>query len=275
MFFLNETDTKKLAKSLTRSLKKTHTELALGQVLDALAASRGHTDWNSLSAALSPQGINSMLSSMEQEHTYDSEEAEQRLKETGMKGFGPECILKVHTGFELRTAAYPDEVDYVRVCDPLGREIAYWSIDEFRDDPADVLGAMMGALARGSAVPESSVLHKVSLPDIQDLDFSEVTAVILDGQYFRVLGTDQDNLEKLKELFGEVNRGQQPGEEDDRLGLSVLTLYVEEDGLDTYELLTAGQLLSAKWNPDTQVFETADGSTVEFILAKTFGKTCF
>lgn len=272
MFFLNEAETKKLAKLLTRNLKKTHTELAMGQVLDALAATRGHKDWNSLSASLSRAGIDAMLAPMELDHAHDSQDAELRLEETGMNGFGPECILKVHTGFELRIAAYPLEVDYVRVCDPLGREIAYWSIDEVKEDPADVLGALVGALARGQGAPlqQASAVEPVA-PVLEDLDFDYLTAVRIDGGYFRVDGTDMDALETLRKCQALKAAGQELDEED--LEQTVLELSQDEDGLCSYEQLTVAQLLSLTWSADDECFVDAEGSRLEFILAHTFGKS--
>ena len=64
--------------------------------------------------------------------------------------YGPEAIvINKENGNQLRTQPYPAEVDYVRVCNSEGEEIAYWTMDEVIEDPADVLGAMMGALIGG------------------------------------------------------------------------------------------------------------------------------
>lgn len=63
--------------------------------------------------------------------------------------YGEEIILvNVANGFGLAVSA-EGEIDYVRVCDPDGGETAYWSVDEFAGDPADVIGAMFGAMVRG------------------------------------------------------------------------------------------------------------------------------
>lgn len=40
----------------------------------------------------------------------------------------------------------PDGTSYVRVCDPEGREVAYWNYEEWRDEPEFVMGAIVGAL---------------------------------------------------------------------------------------------------------------------------------
>ncbi len=71
-----------------------------------------------------------------------------------------ECVVRTASGFQLRSPAYPEPASYLRVCDPLGREIAYWNSDEIREDAEDVIGAVLGALrpgnpALGSTTPAS------------------------------------------------------------------------------------------------------------------------
>ena len=69
----------------------------------------------------------------------------------GPPGFWPdECAIELASGNFICTDAYPHEPSYVRVLDADLHEIVYWSIDEFKEDPADVLGALFGA-AKGKA----------------------------------------------------------------------------------------------------------------------------
>lgn len=70
--------------------------------------------------------------------------------------YGPEAVIEHTNGFTLRTSPYPAQVDYVRVCDPAGKEIAYWVMDELREDPADVMGAIFGALIQVPADEEAT-----------------------------------------------------------------------------------------------------------------------
>jgi hypothetical protein len=42
-------------------------------------------------------------------------------------------------------ATNPNGVTYIRVCDPDGDEIMYWSSDEWLDDPEVCIGAILGA----------------------------------------------------------------------------------------------------------------------------------
>lgn len=61
--------------------------------------------------------------------------------------FGTEVVLTVENGMQLRADGEDrDGTSYVRVCDRNGDEVAYWNEDEWRDDPAVVMGAIVGAL---------------------------------------------------------------------------------------------------------------------------------
>lgn len=65
----------------------------------------------------------------------------------------PNEIAITHTnGASLLFPAYPEQVSYVRVVDAQDREIAYWTINEVAEDPADVLGAIFGAVLGGTMV---------------------------------------------------------------------------------------------------------------------------
>lgn len=59
--------------------------------------------------------------------------------------YGDECVLPIlGSHCAIHTPAYPAECDYVRVVVG-GYEIAYWTAQEWRDDPACVMGAIIGA----------------------------------------------------------------------------------------------------------------------------------
>lgn len=77
------------------------------------------------------------LSEVEARHAVDSIASE----------YDEECVIKV-TGSnrELRSPAYPAPCDYVRVV-VSGLEVAYWVADELGEDPTEVMGALIGALA--------------------------------------------------------------------------------------------------------------------------------
>lgn len=61
-----------------------------------------------------------------------------------------ECaVATVDHGWTIRFDATPDEAERIRICSPSGHEIGYWVSTEFEEDPADCLGAAIGALAGG------------------------------------------------------------------------------------------------------------------------------
>ena len=62
------------------------------------------------------------------------------------KPHGPECVTEVCCGRTLRCPAAPAPCDYVRVCDHDGSELVYWDKQEWADDPAEVMGAIIGAM---------------------------------------------------------------------------------------------------------------------------------
>ena len=82
-----------------------------------------------------------------------TEEEVRHAKENPSSGYGPECVVHLENGRQLRTPAYPALCSYIRVMD-CGYELAFWDCDEFGSDPACVLGALMGA-AKGFALPSN------------------------------------------------------------------------------------------------------------------------
>lgn len=131
---------KKLARTLEKELADCGVTLAHGQALDTLARLAGRRDWKEVVRSRRPEVLDQQLLSVELEH----------IRHSADNDYGEEAALLVHTGFSLRYSAREEApCDYVRVCDPAGREIAYWVSDEWRDDPEGVMGAILGALARG------------------------------------------------------------------------------------------------------------------------------
>jgi len=58
-----------------------------------------------------------------------------------------ECVIALANGRALHVPASPLECSFVRVVEN-GQEIGYWNADEWRDEPEEVMGALMG-LAKG------------------------------------------------------------------------------------------------------------------------------
>lgn len=62
--------------------------------------------------------------------------------------YGEECVLDILGSHrQIRTPAHPVECTYVRIVVD-GFEIAYWGDDEWRDAPAEVMGAFIGAASK-------------------------------------------------------------------------------------------------------------------------------
>lgn len=132
---------KSAARVMQRSLAEQDIKVPLGQALDMVSRMAGAKDWNSLAARFDPEAILKALADFEREHMVDSGAA------NGTLDYGAEAMVVVHNGFQLR---YPldDFVTYVRVCDPLGREIMHWSSDEWEEDPECTMGGILKVLAR-------------------------------------------------------------------------------------------------------------------------------
>ena len=60
-----------------------------------------------------------------------------------------ECvIMNPSGGTSIHCPAFPEDCSYVRVCDALGNEIAYWVVDEWAESTEqamEVMGAILGA----------------------------------------------------------------------------------------------------------------------------------
>lgn len=81
----------------------------------------------------------------------------------GLAEYGSEAVILAHSGREMRFPAYPVECTYVRITQG-GYELAYWNIDEVKDDPSEVLGAILGAAQAGVSAPASVDLTSLELP---------------------------------------------------------------------------------------------------------------
>lgn len=62
--------------------------------------------------------------------------------------YGDECVIQLANARELRCPPGDKACDYVRITEA-GHELMYWSSDEWRAAPEEVMGAILG-LARAS-----------------------------------------------------------------------------------------------------------------------------
>lgn len=63
-----------------------------------------------------------------------------------------EVLLELANGYSLRSGG-TDFIsgEYVRLCDPDGEEILYWEQEEWRNDPALVMGAIINSAIMATA----------------------------------------------------------------------------------------------------------------------------
>lgn len=255
---------KKLSKQLASSTE--FSEAKLTQVQHALARVLGYKDWNALNADLALPHFDEHLNDVELSHIENNAHA----------AYGAEYALKAHTGFELRYSADPRECapTYVRVCDPYGREIAYWVSDEWGEDPELVMGAILGVLVRGQPLlrnqPDAKPKAKetgIPQPRLAEMPFERVHAVKVNGQIYRNVFWTRD--------LGDLRVALRSGISLDYLEQEDTALSLvdrDEEGLEWSEDLTMGTLLSLKWNATKHCFE-CEGYEVTFYLESIFGQT--
>lgn len=169
MLVLTQNQAKSKAATLHKFLAERGVNIPSSDMLNAVARMAGFEDWNAMATQFKERQVDAQLLPSELAHAKDSQECELRNEESGGPFFGPECQIQVASGFWLLLPGYPAEVDYVRVCDPLGREVAYWSIDEVTEDASTVIAAIAGALNRNRTDHKPDPLNpsadKIAIPD--------------------------------------------------------------------------------------------------------------
>lgn len=257
---------KKSARTLEKFMKAKGYELKLGEALEALSAMSGNKNWAALSQALTEKAVDGILKPFERDHIWDAGDADIRAEETGAGGYGPECSMQVHTGFIVKIPAFPEECSYVRVCDPLGREISYWISDEWKDAPEEVMGAIFGALNRGSTLEVPAMKTETPTaakkPVVQDIDFENLSKVVLDGDLYDVVYRNKNVLAMLKTPVAPNFKG----EDDDALEL-------ERDvkGEVWKHILTLQDLRGMTWSQKKTTMVSQDGTTYGFYVERKFG----
>ena len=139
------------AKSLTNAAYRSEDQLRLNAPVDELALAL-MVNQESEKAVLFDQTqslITRLLKSEVVKNHYELLPFEQsHAEDANDPQFGEELVLPTQSGFSLACAAQ-GEVDYLRVLNPQGEEIGYWTIDEFHEDASCVIGGVMGMLCRG------------------------------------------------------------------------------------------------------------------------------
>lgn len=281
----NAKTAKKSARALEKFMARSGVALGHGKALEAIAVLSGFKDWNSMAQATSADAMDAQLDGFELSHIEHNQDVD----------YGHECAAVVHTGFELRYSASEDLVDYVRVCDPLGREIAYWNSDEWQEDPQVVMGAILGALMRGrpqlrgnlraSAAQEGAaplsdldpgsvygtrvITEKAAVVApvrIEDVPIEDVSNVLVNGVPYSRRYYDSEVLGLLYEPAGDEDA-------EGDCHHTVLELVRNEDGLEWDESVSLAQLRSMTWSDSAGCFKSADGDEYVFFTEQRFSPT--
>lgn len=171
MFLVSKNQAKAKASTLHKFLIEKGCNLPSSELLNAVSRMAGYDDWNALSAQFNEQAVDALLLDHERQHAYDSLKDGFRADETNTHGFGPETVIQAASGFWLAVSSI-DAADYIRICDPLGREIVYWSAGEFADDPTCVLGALARYLNRG----RMDLMPNPLKPSVDKLEVADIAS---------------------------------------------------------------------------------------------------
>lgn len=245
----NVTSAKKSARTLERFLETKGLELQHGHALDAMGAMAGLGNWASLSASLSLDAVNSKLSDFERAHITGS------LGDT----YSEEVALVVQTGFELRFGLDAGLVDYVRLCDPRGREFAYWTAGEWQEDPSVVVTAILTSISRGVA-PQAEAVNREALISVSSVPFADVSAMTVGGVTVPMLTVEYGLLALLS-----ASESEAPPEDTE-----VLMGYYEDERDEATVSVTFSELQNLTWSHEQQAFLDPDGKAYVFHVSLPF-----
>jgi len=257
LHIFNAKDAKQAARAMEKYMATLGFELKLSQAMDTLGVMSGFQNWAALRHSLGEQGLNAKLSPGALRHIEENSDNE----------YGREYALVAHTGFELRYEVEGD-VTYLRVCDPLGREIAYWVSDEWAQAPEEVIGAVLGALVQGEPVIPGKRTRgaasdavkvpsaRAQVPTINSVPFDRVISVEIGEHWHLVTFADADVLAKLD----------QPEEDPD----AETDVYHKALTLGDYGSVELGTLRHLTWDAARRCFVNGDGLSYKFNLQQSF-----
>jgi len=139
---MNKLIIKNQAETVARAFEAhTSHKMKHSVALEIVSALYGKKNYNVLADFIKPQTALAELSETQRSHAKNSQDSD----------YTNECTVSTVNGRKILTAAYPQECDYIRITDRADHEIAYWSCDEWRDSPQEVMGAIVGALNGGES----------------------------------------------------------------------------------------------------------------------------
>ena len=246
---------KNAAKVISKAVTQyTGQKFALGRAQEITARLFGFKDYNGLANWLTPEAALAEMSEVERDHAEGADDC----------SYENEFVIQASSGRFICAPAYPEECSYVRIVDRAGHELAYWTSDEWKEAPEEVMGAILGAL-KGLGSANLPLLHPVlqgefapnARPgaDIGSIDLSQVTRVRYNGERY--------NVESLKENWQAVFGAEKSSILWVKDDTPVIRLFAEEDGLVHEETILAGTLRAMVWDEEKLEF-SADGDTFEF-----------
>lgn len=243
------TNAKKTARKLEKYLETQGITLPHGKALDAIASMMGHANWASVKS-----GVENSLRRHEQRHIAENQDTQ----------YGAECILVAHTGFQLRYDLQDACTTYVRVCDPLGREIAYWDSDEWANEPTVIMAALLSAAGRMTAPNQPQEAPR--MPTLKDVDFKKVSNVHVGvAPYMFVLYDAEHQL-----MLDYLQSGKSVEAEDDVVVFQ-LQWFDDNQFLETRDVYLS-EALAMQWSEDDAGFRDSKGHIWTFLIETTFGR---
>lgn len=86
-----------------------------------------------------------LIHQLVKQYQIDHGEAQHAVESMDIN-YGRECVLNIAgTDRAIHSPVYPSDCDYIRVVIGGTLEIAYWNSSEWKESPAEVMGAIIGA----------------------------------------------------------------------------------------------------------------------------------
>lgn len=165
--------------------------------------------------------------------------AASHAKAVGPQEYENETSLHLETGNQLKYEATPEGVHAIRVCSADDQEMGYWTADEIQEDPAFVLGAILGCATNAKLDPS-----------IFNLDLQAISSLFVNSShYYLVSDVDLGFVDEL----GAFKKGKCSLEELSAYEGPVLTAQLLGDRTVEFTL-TAAEYCGLKWDSEKEAF---------------------
>ena len=227
------------AQALVHASKLLGQSLTHCQALEHVARENGYNTWANFRTA-EVQRVDELLTHSERISVASSEANE----------YGEEEVIYGKNGFALRFSVDDlGNIEHARITDPLGREVVYYVDDEFTEAPREIIAALLRYMSR-----QATATLKTSAPKDDEaavtspgIALTELSSVVVNGQFFYVQSS-----------LGPAEIKDADSDE------PVLSLYVDDDGVDHTRMLTKREFLRLTWDLETQGFIGPNGDSYRF-----------